>query len=380
MADKTFAGGAKALALSAGITAGDASFSVSGDTTGWPSGVGQQHGIIVGRGLANEEKMLVTRSGTAFTVITRGADGTTAASHVSGEAVEHVYFASDAQDANTHMGSTAAHGATGAVVGTTNVQTLSGKTLTQPTIGDFTNAGHTHAAAASGGAIPTASPTASAVGDVSVTGTAVTVSRTDHKHAREGFGNPVASTVGDTTAAGAAATVARSDHRHAREAFHGAPEDVHQTTASAGAATTPSRGDHVHKLPSDSPRGVLAYVSGTSVESFSAAASMADLVATVASNSASSRIWKFTVRAEVIQTNVLGTVIINVLRDGVVIGRAVRDTIPVGSRRVLLGSVIVEGVPVGGQFSVQMSTTTGVVETSADAASPSWLLIEDIGA
>lgn len=66
--------------------------------------------------------------------------------------------------------------------------------------------------------VASAIPAASAVADTTLIGTVLTWARSDHRHAREGFGNPAASAPADTMSAGAATTVARSDHRHAREA------------------------------------------------------------------------------------------------------------------------------------------------------------------
>ena len=56
---------------------------------------------------------------------------------------------------DSHIAATVGHGATGAVVGTTNTQTLTNKTLTTPTISatGFTNAQHAHVGATSGGQI-----------------------------------------------------------------------------------------------------------------------------------------------------------------------------------------------------------------------------------
>jgi hypothetical protein len=67
--------------------------------------------------------------------IVRGVENAgTGQSHSAGSVVRHMAIGRDFREANEHIETTAAHGATGAVVGTTNTQTLTNKTLTSPTI------------------------------------------------------------------------------------------------------------------------------------------------------------------------------------------------------------------------------------------------------
>ena len=235
------AGGAKITKLSADITTGSTSCTIV-DASGWPTGGVGPFFIIADAGLASEEKILVaSRSGTTLTfqggVSGRGQDGTTNTGHTSNAGDWFpVWTATEADELNAHIASTTQHGVTGALLGTTDTQNVSGKTHTTstwsggtftgtiagsptfsgaPGLADFTNANHTHAAAASAGLLPTAAPTGSAVGDGSVTGTATTYSRTDHKHAREAFGAVTAQTsFGLSSSNGAATTDARSDHTH----------------------------------------------------------------------------------------------------------------------------------------------------------------------
>jgi hypothetical protein len=77
-------------------------------------------------------------SSTTITII-RGVDGTgtegvTGIAHSAGAKVRHMAIGVDFREANNHIEATTGHGATGAVVGTTNTQTLTNKTLTSPVI------------------------------------------------------------------------------------------------------------------------------------------------------------------------------------------------------------------------------------------------------
>jgi hypothetical protein len=98
----------------------------------------QTYTVVIDPDTALEEIVDVTlySSGSTLT-ITRGVDSSTpgtGSAHSAGAIVRHMAIGRDYQEANDHIEATTGHGATGAVVGTTNTQTLTNKTLTSPTL------------------------------------------------------------------------------------------------------------------------------------------------------------------------------------------------------------------------------------------------------
>jgi hypothetical protein len=138
MTTRKYSSRSQQTTLSGALTSSGTSATVVSGTSllgGATISAGQTFTVVIDPDTALEEIVDVTAVSTNTLTITRGIDGSSGVAHSAGAVVRHMAIGRDYREANTHIeASSGVHGLTGSVVGTSDTQTLTNKTLTSPTI------------------------------------------------------------------------------------------------------------------------------------------------------------------------------------------------------------------------------------------------------
>lgn len=134
---------AQPTVLTAGITPSSTTIQVQ-QTVGFPSST--PYILALDYGSPSEEVVLVTAAAGTSLTVTRAYDGTAGTSHNAGAAVRHTWTALDGNDSRGHEAATSSVHGVSTIVGTTETQTLTNKTLTNPVINGTVTGGASYTA------------------------------------------------------------------------------------------------------------------------------------------------------------------------------------------------------------------------------------------
>jgi len=133
MTTRKYSSRSQQTTLSAALTSSGTSATVVSGTSllgGVTISAGEIFTVVIDPDTALEEIVDVSAVSTNTLTIVRGRDGSSGVAHSAGAAVRHMAIGRDYREANLHIeAASGVHGLTGSVVGTTDTQTLTNKTI-----------------------------------------------------------------------------------------------------------------------------------------------------------------------------------------------------------------------------------------------------------